>query len=120
MMKISLIAAAIAAAQYQYPSTPPASPPRDAGVPDFDAAPFAQVYRRCFEEAEDETRAAAADVKQQKFDACRSQHDPIVEHVTSKLDGSEAAQVKRSLQRAFSNVEKSYAKRMGVALPASE
>ena len=120
MMNILLVAAAFAASQYQYPSTPPASPPQDAGVQGFDAAPFAQVYRKCFDEAERETKAAATDVKQQKFDACRGQHDAIVDHVTAKLDGSEAAQVRRALHRSLSNVEKSYAKRMGVALPASE
>ena len=116
MIMISLIAAALAAAQYDY--TPPAGASRDDSPQGgFDAAPFAQVYRKCFQEAEAETKAATADVKQQKFDACRGNHDAIVEHVTAKLDRSEAADVKRALGKAFQGVEKSYAKRMGVATP---
>jgi hypothetical protein len=124
MMKFSLIAAAFVAAQYQYPSTQPSGSSgneTDSSQQEgFDTAPFAQVYRKCFQSAEAETQATAADVKQQKFDACRGQRNDIIEHVTAKLDGSEARRVKRALHRALGDVEKSYAKRMGVVLPPSD
>lgn len=126
MTIVSLIVAALATAQYQY--SPPAAPPpsamppasssQNAGQRDVEAV-VVQVYDKCFQAAEAETRAAGTDVKQLKFDACRNQHARIVKHVTAKLKGSQARQVQRALHRALTDVETRYAKQMGVVLSAT-
>jgi hypothetical protein len=40
-----------------------------------------------------------------------------VKHVTAKLTEKEAAGVKHDIDRALEGVEKSYAKKLGVAMP---
>ena len=126
MIMISLIAAALAGAQYQY-SPPAASPPAvlppassGQAAPSVDVqGVVVQVYQRCFQAAEAETKAAPANIKQQKFDGCQRQHDAIVKHVTANLKGSEARKVERKLHEALIAVENHYARQMGVVLPAS-
>ncbi len=124
MIMISLIAAAVATAQYQYsppaaspPSAMPSNPSQSSGQGDVEAV-VVKVYGKCFQAADAETKAAPANVKQQKFDACRHQHDAIVKHVTAKLESSEARRVQRALHKALTRIENRYAQQMGVVLPA--
>ena len=118
MIGITMIAGTMMLAQYGggYGSPPPNSNPRTSGQA-LDTAPFVQLQRKCFDKAVGETQSAAQDVRQQRFDTCFALHDAMIKHVTAKLGDKEAADVRREVDRALSGVEKSYAKKLGVAMP---
>ena len=82
----------------------------------MNTAPYVQLERKCFDKAITETEGAAQDVRQQRYDACLTLHDAMVKHATARLSPKEAAAAKRDLDRALHDVERNYAKQMGVAI----
>jgi hypothetical protein len=116
MIPIAIIAGMMV--QYGgYGSPPPSSSYQSSGSAGVDTAPFVQLQRKCFDKAVGETQGATQDVKQQRFDTCFGLHEAMLKHVTAKLTEKEAAGVKHDIDRALEGVEKSYAKKLGVAMP---
>ena len=103
---------------YSYGAPPPSKSYEGSSNSGFDTAPFVQLQRKCFDKAAGETKNAAQDVRQQRFDTCFALHEAMVKHATAKLSGKEAASVKHDIDRALHGVEKNYAKKMGVAMPS--
>ena len=116
MIGIAILAASLMLAQYGSGSPPPSSYESNSNL-SVDSAPFVQLQRKCFDKALEETQGAAQELRQQRYDTCGILHDAMVKHATAKLGAKEAATAKRDLDRALLGVEKSYAKKMGVAMP---
>ena len=116
MMSIGLLTGILIMAQYGS-SAPPSTSYQGNNDQDLDTAPFVLLQRKCFDKAVGETQAAAQDVRQQRYDICFTLGDAMVKHATAKLGEKEAAGVKREIDRALGGVEKSYAKKLGVAMP---
>ena len=117
MIGIAMIAGTMMLAQYGY-SPPPANSHQSNGSQGLDTTPFVQLESKCFDNAVGETKDAAPEVRQQHFDTCMALHEAMVKHVTAKLGDKEAAGVKHDIDRALAGVEKSYAKKLGAAMPA--
>ena len=115
-MNIGLLTGAFMMMQYGS-SSPPANSYQGNSGTGLDTAPFVQLQRKCFDKAVGETQGAAQDVRQQRYDVCFTLGDAMVKHATAKLGEKEAAGVKREIDRALDGVEKSYAKKLGVAMP---
>ena len=115
-MNIGLLTSIFIMAQYGS-SPPPANSYQGNDNQGLDTAPFVQLQRKCFDKAVGETQGAAQDVRQQRYDVCFTLGDAMAKHVTAKLGEKEAAGVKREIDRALGGVEKSYAKKLGVAMP---
>jgi|RhiMethySRZTD1v2_1073278.scaffolds.fasta_scaffold4664929_1 hypothetical protein len=117
MISILLMAGTFMLAQYGYGAPPPSNSYQGNSGSGLDTAPFVQLQRKCFDKAVSETEGAAPDVKRQRYDTCFALHDAMVKHATAKLSEKEAAGAKHDIDRALGGVEKSYAKKLGVAMP---
>jgi hypothetical protein len=116
MIHIAIIAGMMV--QYGgYGSPPPSLSYQSNSNAGVDTAPFVQLQRKCFDQAVRESEGGTQDVKQQRFDACYALHDAMVKHATAKLGEKEAAGVKHDIDRALGRIEKSYAKKLGAAMP---
>ena len=113
-----VMAATLMMAQYGY-SSPPASKYEGSSSGEVDTKPFVSHQKKCFDQAENDTQTATQDVKQQSFDKCVALHTELVTHGTAKLSGQEAASAKKAIDKALHGVEKNYAKKMGVTMPAA-
>ena len=116
MIGIAILTASLMLVQYES-SSPAASSYESNNNTSFDSAPFVQFHRKCFDQALGETKGAAQELRQQRYDSCQILHDAMVKHATAKLGTKDAGGVKRDLDRALRGVEKNYAKKMGVAAP---
>ena len=118
MIGIVMAVATLVLAQYGggYGSPPSGSydSPSSGGV---NTAPFVQLERKCLDQAVMDS-AAAPDARQQGFDKCIALHDAMVKHATANLTGKEATNVKHELDHALLGLEKNYAKRLGLVIPA--
>ena len=119
MINIAMTAATLVLAQYggSY-SAPPSSSYSNSGNGGVDTAPFVQLEHKCLDQAANDAAAATPDAKQQSFDKCLALHDAMVKHATASLSGKEAASVKRDLDHALLGIEKNYAKKLGLVMPA--
>ena len=119
MINIAMTTATLVLAQYggSY-GAPPSSSYGNSGSGGMDTAPFVQLEHKCLDQAVSDSGPSAQDAKQQNFDKCLALHDAMVKHATANLSGKEAANVKRDLDHALLGVEKNYAKKLGLAMPA--
>ncbi|MCL6683709.1 hypothetical protein [Sphingomonas alba] len=119
MISIAFTAATLVLAQYggSY-GAPPSSSYGSSSAGGVDTAPFVQLEHKCLDQAVTDTGPATQDVKQQGFDKCLALHDAMVKHATANLSGKESANVKRDLDHALLGVEKNYAKKLGLMMPA--
>ena len=116
MTVIAMMVGIFVSAQYGGYSPPSTGSYQNDSGQGLNTAPYVQLERKCFDKAITETQGAALDVRQQRYDACLALHDAMVKHATARLASKEAAAAKRDLDRALRDVEKSYAKQMGVAI----
>ena len=116
MIGIVMMVGILVAAQYGGYSPPSTGNYQNDSGQALNTAPYVQLERKCFDTAIAETQGAALDVRQQRYDACLALHEAMVKHATARLSPKEAAAAKRDLDRALRDVEKDYAKRMGVAI----
>ena len=116
MIGIAMMAGVFVSAQYGGYSPPSTGSYQNDSGQGLNTAPYVQLERKCFDKAITETQGAALDVRQQRYDACLAIHDAMVKHATARLSPKEAAAAKRDLDRALREVEKSFAKQMGVAI----
>ena len=116
MIGMAMMVGILVSAQYGGYSPPSTSSYQNDSGQGLNTAPYVQLERKCFDNAVAETQGAALDVRQQRYDACLALHDAMVKHATARLASKEAAAAKRDLDRALPDVEKSYAKQMGVAI----
>ena len=119
MIFIAMMTGTFMLAQYGGASPPSTGSYENQSGQGLNTAPYVQLEQKCFDKAISETQGAAQDVRQQRYDACLALHDAMVKHATARLSPKEAAAAKRDLDRALRDVEKSYAKRMGIAIPDS-
>ena len=116
MIGMAMMVGILVSAQYGGYSPPSTSSYQNDSGQGLNTAPYVQLERKCFDNAVAETQGAALDVRQQRYDACLALHEAMVKHATARLSPKEAAAAKRDLDRALRDVEKDYAKRMGVAI----
>ncbi len=116
MTVIAMMVGIFVSAQYGGYSPPSTGSYQNDSGQGLNTAPYVQLERKCFDKAITETQGAALDVRQQRYDACLALHDAMVKHATARLASKEAAAAKRDLDRGLREVEKSYAKQMGVAI----
>ena len=116
MIGIAMMAGILVSAQYGGYSPPSTGSYQNESGQGLNTAPYVQLERKCFDKAIIETQGAALDVRQQRYDTCLALHDAMIKHATARLAGKEAAAAKRDLDRALHDVERNYAKQMGVAI----